>query len=196
MKTTMAARAAAVLTSASLITYIAGSSTSAHAALNGMGGGSHPTGPSLGAHVAASIGFSNHWGPDNTLALGRRTDGAARPSGASKRSPAEDFNELREARSREDDRIISYIRSLTEADLAGIVRYRTTRSPTNIEQYLAPLLLHFFNHQTHHRGQAHCILTGLTREAPSFDLIVFLRLTGAGIIRGQDGAISQIDRRA
>jgi uncharacterized damage-inducible protein DinB len=96
----------------------------------------------------------------------------------------EDFNELREARSREDDRIISYIRSLTEADLAGIVRYRTMRNPADIEQYLAPLLFHFFNHQTHHRGQAHCILTGLTREAPSFDLIMFQRLTGVGISGG------------
>jgi hypothetical protein len=26
--------------------------------------------------------------------------------------------------------------------------------------------MHFFNHQTHHRGQAHCLLTGLTGTAP------------------------------
>ena len=46
---------------------------------------------------------------------------------------------------------------------------------------LAPVLLHFFNHQTHHRGQAHCILTGLGREAPSFDLVAFQRETGMGL---------------
>lgn len=37
----------------------------------------------------------------------------------------------------------------------------------------APALDHFFNHQTHHRGQAHCLLTGLTGGAPSLDLIVY-----------------------
>jgi uncharacterized damage-inducible protein DinB len=107
----------------------------------------------------------------------------------------EDFEELRQARSREDARIVSYVGSLTEADLAGAVRYRSTRNPIEIEQYFTPLLIHFFNHQTHHRGQAHGILTGLTREAPSFDLLVFQRQTGISIIRGQGGTFSPAERR-
>ena len=53
-----------------------------------------------------------------------------------------------------------------------------SRIPTEIEQPLAPALLHFFNHQTHHRGQVHCLLTGLGLEAPSLDLILFQRQTG------------------
>ena len=40
---------------------------------------------------------------------------------------------------------------------------------------------HVFNHQTHHRGQAHAVLTGLTGAAPSFDLVLFQRETGLGL---------------
>ncbi len=48
------------------------------------------------------------------------------------------------------------------------------------------LLLHLFQHQTHHRGQAHTILTGLKGRdfAPSFDLILYQRETGAGGVVG------------
>jgi uncharacterized damage-inducible protein DinB len=49
-----------------------------------------------------------------------------------------------------------------------------------MEQQLAPALDHFFNHQTHHRGQAHGLLTAITGTAPSFDLILFQRETGIG----------------
>jgi uncharacterized damage-inducible protein DinB len=77
----------------------------------------------------------------------------------------EDLAGLREARQREDRRIVDYISALSEADLVGTLRYRTTRSPAEIEQELMPLLLHVFNHQTHHRGQAHAILTRLNGEA-------------------------------
>jgi uncharacterized damage-inducible protein DinB len=108
----------------------------------------------------------------------------------------EDFPALRAAREAEDARIVAYVDRLGDAALSGTIRYRTTRSPAVIEQYLAPLLTHFFNHQTHHRGQAHCLLTALTGEAPSFDLLVFQRQTGSGIVSGQGGDFSRPERRA
>ena len=41
-------------------------------------------------------------------------------------------------------------------------------------------LLHLFNHQTHHRGQAHACLSILTGgEPPSLDLLAFQRGTAA-----------------
>jgi uncharacterized damage-inducible protein DinB len=98
-----------------------------------------------------------------------------------------EFAALREARFIEDLRIERYIADLTPEDLAGTLRYQTTRQPAEIEQYLAPLLLHFFNHQTHHRGQAHSILTRLRGEAPSFDLLIFQRETGLSLVGGQGG---------
>ena len=93
----------------------------------------------------------------------------------------ENFAELRAAREKEDARVVTYIGGLSEADLVGRFRYRTITNPTNVEQPLAPALMHFFNHETHHRGQVHCLLTGLDREAPSLDLMLFQRQTGIGL---------------
>lgn len=98
------------------------------------------------------------------------------------------FAELRAAREAEDARIVAYVRGLNEDAIAGIIRYRTISSPADIEQPLAAALPHFFNHQTHHRGQAHCLLTQLTGQAPSLDLILFQRDTGVGLSRGGPAA--------
>lgn len=88
---------------------------------------------------------------------------------------------LRAEREAEDARIEAWVGGLSEAALAGTISYRTISKPAPITQILAPALAHFFNHQTHHRGQVHALLTGLGREAPSLDLIVFQRETGAGL---------------
>ncbi|WP_201860643.1 DinB family protein [Microvirga soli] len=93
----------------------------------------------------------------------------------------ESFAELRAAREKEDARIVAYIDRLSDADLAGRFRYRTITNPKDVEQPLAPALMHFFNHQTHHRGQVHCLLTGLGRESPALDLMLFQRQTGIGM---------------
>jgi uncharacterized damage-inducible protein DinB len=93
----------------------------------------------------------------------------------------EDFADLRAARDREDERIVAYVDSLGEEALQGLIRYRTITNPTDVEQPLAPALLHFFNHQTHHRGQVHALLTGLTGAAPSLDLLLYQRETGTGL---------------
>lgn len=94
----------------------------------------------------------------------------------------EDLSSLRAARDREDARIAAYIGQLTEEELAANFSYLTIVNPKTVTQPLAPALDHLFNHQTHHRGQAHAVLTGLRgREfAPSLDLILFQRETGAG----------------
>ena len=78
-----------------------------------------------------------------------------------------------------------YIERLSDADLAGTIRYRTFVNPATIEQELAPALDHFFNHQTHHRGQAHALLSGVigNEATPSFDLIIYQRESGQGGLR-------------
>jgi uncharacterized damage-inducible protein DinB len=108
----------------------------------------------------------------------------------------DDWNGLRAARRAEDERITAYVAALSERDLAGTVRYRPLRSPVDIEQYLAPVLIHFFNHQTHHRGQVHCLLTEITAEAPSLDLVIFQRQTGISVVSGAGGSFAEPERRA
>lgn len=90
----------------------------------------------------------------------------------------DDLASLRAARRAEDERIIRFASALTPADLARTLRYRTVSRPADIEQPLEPALDHFFNHQTHHRGQVHCLLTMLTGNAPSLDLIMLQRESG------------------
>jgi uncharacterized damage-inducible protein DinB len=98
----------------------------------------------------------------------------------------DDFSALRSARRAEDERIVRWVGSLTDADIAGSMRYRTVTNPQTLEQTRAPALDHFFNHQTHHRGQAHALLTAITGDAPSLDLILFQRETGLGGVRVVD----------
>jgi uncharacterized damage-inducible protein DinB len=93
----------------------------------------------------------------------------------------DDLAGLWAARRSEDERIIGYVAELDDAALGGRIRYRTISQPADIEQPLAPALVHFFNHQTHHRGQVHCLLTGLTGTAPALELIYFQRQTGVGL---------------
>lgn len=87
----------------------------------------------------------------------------------------DDFAALATARRAEDRRIIAYVDGLDEARLAGMVSYVPVSTPTPVTQPLAPALSHVFNHQTHHRGQVHALLTRLAGTAPSLDLIFFQR---------------------
>ena len=85
----------------------------------------------------------------------------------------------------EDAGISRYVESLSDDDLGRKIRYRTFSNPADIEQVLAPALDHFFNHQTHHRGQAHALLSPIIGNdaTPSFDLIIYQRETGQGGLR-------------
>jgi len=95
----------------------------------------------------------------------------------------EDRRELAVARADEDDRIIRFIGSLDEAALAGTLKYANTSGKT-FDQPRADVLSHFFNHQTHHRGQAHTILSICTaKEPPSLDLLQMQRGVAAPDLR-------------
>ena len=82
---------------------------------------------------------------------------------------------LAAARADEDERILRYVNSLDEASIGGLLRYATT-SGKPFEQKRCDILAHLFNHQTHHRGQAHTILSICTgREPPPLDLLAMQR---------------------
>lgn len=81
---------------------------------------------------------------------------------------------LRMAREAEDRRLVEWVEGLSDKDVAGRFSYLTTDMRT-ISQRLAPALGHLFNHQTHHRGQAHMILTVLGQPSVPMDLIHFQR---------------------
>ncbi len=83
--------------------------------------------------------------------------------------------ELTQARIAEDNRIVELIDTYDDAKLSVAHSYRTTSGMPH-SQPLANILLHLFNHQTHHRGHAHACLSILTGDAPpSLDLLGFQR---------------------
>jgi uncharacterized damage-inducible protein DinB len=88
----------------------------------------------------------------------------------------EDFAGLREAREAEDARIADFVAAQTAASLDAVFDYKTTKGVPQ-QDPLRIILAHLFNHQTHHRGQAHTGLSILTgAEPPSIDLLPMLRL--------------------
>ncbi len=89
----------------------------------------------------------------------------------------DDLAGLRAARQAEDARIVTVVDGLDPARLPEPLHYRTVGGSPQAEP-LAQVLAHLFNHQTHHRGQASAILTGLGRPAPEMDLIFYLRQAG------------------
>jgi uncharacterized damage-inducible protein DinB len=82
---------------------------------------------------------------------------------------------LRMAREAEDKRIIDWVSGLSDKALTGRFTYMTVSDMRTVSQRLAPALDHVFNHQTHHRGQAHTILTILGRPSLGLDLMLFQR---------------------
>jgi uncharacterized damage-inducible protein DinB len=87
----------------------------------------------------------------------------------------DELQSLRIAREKEDERIVSFVESLDEAQLESQLDYRTLNG-TPQRQPVGEILAHLFNHQTHHRGQAHMILTVLGVVQPDpLDLLFMLR---------------------
>ncbi|MGQ2903060.1 MAG: DinB family protein [Neoaquamicrobium sediminum] len=129
----------------------------------------------MGAFFGSLMGTLNHLLVTDRIWLKRFTgEGAAPASLDTILYP--DFVGLRGAREAEDARIVEWIGSLSKEDLAGRFTYVTATDMRTISQRLAPALAHFFNHQTHHRGQAHAMLTALGQPSLRLDLVYFQRM--------------------
>jgi uncharacterized damage-inducible protein DinB len=85
-----------------------------------------------------------------------------------------DFDELRRERARTDAGIEAWVATLDAGRLAAPIAYSTTRGE-RCEHPLWWALTHFFNHQTHHRGQLTTLLCQLGHDPGVTDMIVLLR---------------------
>ena len=127
-----------------------------------------------GAFFKSVHGTLNHLLATDRIWMRRFTGGGDAPDRLDA-NLFETFDTLRTAREAEDSRIVSFVDGLTDDRIAETITYRRVSSPEQFEQLLALALAHWFNHQTHHRGQVHALLTGLTGEAPELDLLFFQR---------------------
>jgi uncharacterized damage-inducible protein DinB len=136
----------------------------------------------VGAFFKSMHGTLNHLLLTDRLWLKRLTGEGEHPN----RLDAiihDDRHALALARADEDDRIIAYVASLDDAALDGLLAYTNT-SGKAFEQKRRDILAHLFNHQTHHRGQAHTILSIITgRQPPSLDLLLMQRGAAAPDLR-------------
>jgi uncharacterized damage-inducible protein DinB len=85
-----------------------------------------------------------------------------------------DFAALKAARTALDDRIVAFVDRIPPARIDEDLVYRTVAGEPMTTQ-VSQVLAHFFNHQTHHRGQAHAMLSSTEVAPPAIDLIYFLR---------------------
>jgi len=91
----------------------------------------------------------------------------------------DDLPSLCAARFAEDERIVAFVQGLTDVGLDETCSYRSLTGTSHM-QPRRQILAHLFNHQTHHRGQAHAILTMLgVAEPVALDLLVMQREPGS-----------------
>lgn len=133
-----------------------------------------------GAFFRSVEGTLNHLVVTDRVWLAR-LQGEREPNDALDAIVCPNFDTLRTARATEDARLVAYVAGLDADAVAATIRYRTISVPMIIEQQRGHAITNLFNHQTHHRGQAHALLTRITGEAPPLDLLIFQRLTGRGV---------------
>lgn len=90
----------------------------------------------------------------------------------------DDFEELRRARLAEDQHLIALVDGLTGREADDMVTYSRIRGDGAQKTRCSHILITLFNHQTHHRGQVHCMLTQSGVTPPPLDIIFFLEEVG------------------
>lgn len=84
---------------------------------------------------------------------------------------APDWATLKTARKSADTRITDWASRLEEEDLSGDLIWYSAVSGREMTKPLGLCVSHFFNHQTHHRGQIHAMLTAAGANPGDTDLI-------------------------
>ncbi|MGR7995309.1 DinB family protein [Xanthobacter sp. ZOL 2024] len=132
----------------------------------------------MGAFFGSVIATLNHLVVTDRIWLSR-LEASGAPQPALDTMLETDLAALRALRATEDARLLAFTRHLDVARLAAPVVYANS-SGRSFSQSCASALDHLFNHETHHRGQVHTLLTQLggRAAAPSLDLVAFQREQG------------------
>jgi uncharacterized damage-inducible protein DinB len=83
-----------------------------------------------------------------------------------------DFDELRRRRVDADERISAWAAGVTEQWLAGDMVWFSSSAQREMRTPRSFAVAHFFNHQTHHRGQAHALITACGEKTGDTDLFL------------------------
>ncbi len=121
-------------------------------------------------------GTLNHILVADRMWIARLTE-APTPPGRLDEALYPDLAALRAARVAEDAGLIDLADGYGAADLAATFAY-TNYQGAHFTNTRAEVLTHMFNHQTHHRGQTHGLLSHAGAESPELDFIFYLREIG------------------
>lgn len=95
-----------------------------------------------------------------------------KPVGGIKESPGQidDWAELERERAAFDETILAWADRIDAGWLEGDLTYYSGAAQRELTRPRGLLVTHFFNHQTHHRGQVHCMLTQCGARPDDTDL--------------------------
>ena len=86
----------------------------------------------------------------------------------------DDFTELRAARVAADRAISSWAAQVSDAWLGEVQRWHSGAANRDMAMPRSLLVTHLFNHQTHHRGQAHALITAAGEDTGDTDLFLLV----------------------
>ena len=143
-----------------------------------------------GAFFGSLLGTLNHLVAADTIWLGRFARLPAQHSALDpvRAMPAPagltaiysaDLAHLTAQRVRLDAIINTWVAQLEQADLDAVLAYQNTKGVA-FQRRLSGVLLHFFNHQTHHRGQASTLLSQAGVDIGVTDLLALIPALGPG----------------
>lgn len=125
------------------------------------------------AFFGSLMGTLSHllWGDLMWMA---RFDGGASPTGGIPGSPdrTPTLAAWTAERDETDVRILDWARAVSEDALSGNLTWFSAAINAEVTRPLSLCVSHFFNHQTHHRGQIHAMLTAAGAQAPVSDLFL------------------------
>lgn len=81
-----------------------------------------------------------------------------------------DFDELRRERQKTDSEIEAWAATLTESSFDGTLHFTPMSRPQEMIIPMGITIVHFFNHQTHHRGQLTTLIEQLGGDCGVTDL--------------------------
>ena len=126
-----------------------------------------------GAFFGSIHGTLNHllWGDQNWM---HRFAGTPRPAIPGKDSPRlfERWEDLKREREAFDETIIGWTDGLDQGWLDGDITWFSGIIGREMTRPRWKIVTHFFNHQTHHRGQVHAMLTRLGTKPEDTDLML------------------------
>lgn len=126
-----------------------------------------------GAFFGSILSTANHlvWGDTMWMS---RFDGGARPaqSGQDALTAYPTAAAWNAERFKIDGRINNWAAGLSQLDLTGNMTWYSGGLGRDATAATGMLITHFFNHQTHHRGQIHAMLTAAGAKTEDTDLFL------------------------